>query len=393
MDKVRRWNRNSLKWKMLPYILLMCVITFAGLAAIGHSANAIQDSLIHQYGYRKSLVHDEVLYDENGEPQLTIRKENMIEWDNEAFKFAYVIVDYGQVLLGILWILVSLSLPGWLFYRRYLKKPLTILMNATDNIKNQNLDFQIVYEKKDEMGQVCSAFEQMRLSLQESNFEMWRQMEERRRLNAAFAHDLRTPLTVLQGQSEMLLKYIPDDNVPEEKVLSTVKTMQRHIIRLEEYVTVMNDLQRLEDIEIRKQEVPMQELLQQLLNSGEIICKEKVFRIQQMESRKETVTIDPAVVMQVYENLLSNAVRHASETVWVTITTSEFSITVWDDGAGFSEQDLEQATKPFYKASGEDGNSHLGMVLNICKILCEKHGGYLKLANGEQGGAVLAAFE
>ena len=49
----------------------------------------------------------------------------------------------------------------------------------------------------------------MRLSLEENNKAMWNAMEERRRLNAAFAHDLRTPLTVLQGYSDYLLDGLP----------------------------------------------------------------------------------------------------------------------------------------------------------------------------------------
>ena len=48
---------------------------------------------------------------------------------------------------------------------------------------------------------VC-LLKKMRVALKENNIEMWRQVEERKRLNAAFSHDLRTPLTVLKGQSE-----------------------------------------------------------------------------------------------------------------------------------------------------------------------------------------------
>lgn len=402
MEKIERWNKNSLKWKMIPYILVMCIIAYLGLAAIGFSANAVQDWLISNYGEAvEEIWHDEVLYDENGEPRMSIRTEEAYQWQKSIFKVLYLCTDYGQIVLGILWILVSLSIPGWLFYKRYLKKPLTILMDAAENIKNQNLDFHIVYKGKDEMSRVCSAFEQMRMSLQENNLEMWRQMEERRRLNAAFAHDLRTPLTVLQGQSEMLIKYIPDGRMPEEKVLSTVETMRKHILRLEDYVTAMNDVQRLEDIEITKRTVPLIEVIRQLQDSGSIICHDRMFRLQTDERMKDAIEAgaedyieaDMAIVMQVYENLLSNAVRYAAEKVTVTLTVHPFSIKVQDDGEGFSEQDLAEATKPFYKAAGEPDSSHFGMGLNICKILCEKHGGYLKIYNEANGASVLAVFE
>ena len=62
-----------------------------------------------------------------------------------------------------------------------------------------------------------------------------------------------------------------------------------------------------------------------------------------------------------------------------------------DDGAGFAERDLENATKPFYKTVRETDNEHFGMGLNICKVLCEKHGGYIRLSN-RNGAVVTTVF-
>ena len=105
------------------------------------------------------------------------------------------------------------------------------------------------------MGQLCSSFEKMRISLSENNSRMWRSMEERKRLNAAFAHDLRTPLTVLRGYTDLLSQYLPQDKIPKDKVMSTVNTMSGHITRLENYVISMNTLQKLEDIEINPKNI------------------------------------------------------------------------------------------------------------------------------------------
>ena len=97
--------------------------------------------------------------------------------------------------------------------------------------------------------------------------------------------------------------------------------------------------------------------------------------------------------MQVYENLLTNAVRFAHSMVNVSVYNKDnyLCVIVSDDGNGFSEKDLTEATRPFYKSAEEISNKHLGMGLNICKVLCEKHGGYLKLENND-GAYVTAAF-
>lgn len=114
-----------------------------------------------------------------------------------------------------------------LFYRNKLKKPLTELKAASEMISNNNLNFSIKYDSKDELGELCSSFETMRFTLANNFSEMWRQMEERKQLNAAFAHDLRTPLTVLKGYNEIL----QSNHDPITK--STAVTMGKHIFRLE----------------------------------------------------------------------------------------------------------------------------------------------------------------
>lgn len=83
-----------------------------------------------------------------------------------------------------------------LFYRNKLKIPLAELRAASEKISNNDLEFSIKYDSKDELGQLCTSFEMMRTTLANNFSEMWRQVEERGRLNTAFAHDLRTPLTV-----------------------------------------------------------------------------------------------------------------------------------------------------------------------------------------------------
>ena len=117
------------------------------------------------------------------------------------------------------------------FYKQQLQKPFSILDYAASKIAKNNLDFKVIYKKEDEMGKLCASFEKMRQALQENNEEMWRQMEERRQLNAAFSHDLRTPLTVLKGQSELLMQYAP--KMTAEKVSRTSEMMHQHIARLE----------------------------------------------------------------------------------------------------------------------------------------------------------------
>ena len=205
------------------------------------------------------------------------------------------------------------------------------------------------------------------------------------------SHDLRTPLTVLKGQSELLRKYAP--KMTAEKVSDTSKMMHRHIVRLEEYVQTMGELQRLEDIMIVRQPVTMYALCRQFRETGEAVCNGKTFFCEVIGDEHVDLNIDTTIVMRVFENLLANAVRFAKEKIKVLTKLQDgyLYLTVSDDGAGFAEKDLENATKPFYKTVRETDNEHFGMGLNICKILCEKHGGYIRLSN-QDGAVITVAF-
>ena len=322
----------------------------------------------------------------------SVEIRNNTESISEKYILLLDMADLFQCTVIPLWSLICIVICGIIFYRRKIEKPVAILSGASENISNNRLDFSVEAPEENELGDLCLSFEKMRVALQDNNLEMWRQVEERKRLNAAFAHDLRTPLTVLKGQSEMLVKYAP--KMSEDKIVSTAEIMKRHIIRLENYVDTMSDLQRLEDIEVTKERIEVKEFEKQLRIIGTAICTEKDFTLFQNLSDRQSVKIDIPVVMQVYENLLSNALRYAKTKIEVTVDRhNEFlMLIVADDGTGFTSKDLSNAMKPFYRAESESHNEHFGMGLNICKILCEKHGGYIQISN-ENGAKVIAAFK
>ena len=126
--------------------------------------------------------------------------------------------------------------------------------------------------------------------------------------------------------------------------------------------------------------------------TGNLICGDK-FKINYFSDEK-TVFIDTELVMQVYENLISNAVRYAEQSVSVDVNITEniLKIAVYDDGKGFSEEALKNAVQPFYRDEKESEKFHFGLGLYICKVICEKCGGTLTVENHENGGNVTAEF-
>lgn len=289
---------------------------------------------------------------------------------------------------------LCIILSSLLFYRNKLKKPLEILSMASEKIANNDLEFHIIYDSKDEMGELCGSFEKMRLILYENNKQMWRSLEERKQLNAAFSHDLRTPLTVLRGYTDFLNNYLPQGKVSSEKLISTVSTMSAHILRLENYVQMMGKIQVLEEIYVCPIKVDMVLFLEQLKSTSEILAQGRSFNTAFVNNISEKeMNFDVNIVMRVFENILSNAIRYANQiiSIYVECLNSSLIIKVSDDGPGFSDDDLKQAIEPFYKSEATSDGIHFGLGLYIAKILSEKHGGEIKLTNNKNGGATIVA--
>ena len=308
------------------------------------------------------------------------------------FFYSHVsVIAVGSIVLTIL---LAFLVDAWWFYRWKIKKPLAILNAASQKIAQNDLDFQVAVPTGDELGKLCQSFETMRASLEENNRSLWAAVEERKRLNAAFSHDLRTPLTVLQGYSDLLLDALPSGDLSPEKTVDTVLTMKRSLTRLQRYVESMNSLQRLEDLEPQKSTVPFSTLCAQLEETGKILRKEQGFHFA---SRGEgDVFLDSELLFQVYENLLSNAGRYAKGNIWVTAERegTTLSLTVADDGPGFPPVALKRAAEPYYRADrspNPEGELHFGLGLYLCRVLCQKHGGSLEIGNAPEGGARITA--
>lgn len=388
MGQIKNALKNlSLKKSIVLYISLFAAIAIclsAATAAVCTDASRRIHSAYPTVGERYFLTSEsgerlgEGAYISKEIPPMSRRDERLLA-------FLEILPAVAAPVYSALCILTA----SLLFYRNKLKEPLAQLRTASEKISVNDLDFSVSYDSDDELGQLCASFEGMRAKLAENFSTMWRQVEERRKLNAAFAHDLRTPLTVLKGYNEML------QGRGSESTRVVAATMGRHISRMENYVGSMSRLQRLEDAQPECKIVPLQPLLSSLAESGEIVCARngKVLCFEGMEDRAEAF-IDAAFVSQVAENLIANAARFARATVTLSafVTEEGLRLTVSDDGEGFRGESLARAAEPYFTES-TDRSRHFGLGLYICKLLCERHGGWLKLENTSSGAKVTAFFQ
>ena len=336
---------------------------------------------------------------------LTVRicDRRLLMWHTgriELEQWQVILWEIGFRFSGFFYLAAAVILMLKRFYKNRLKRPFALLEKGVLEIQKQNLQFSLEYESQDEMGQLLKSMDKMRETFVENYEYMWKLIEEQKQLNAAFAHDLRTPLTVLKGYCEFLSRYLPQGAVSQEKMTDILLLMTNQLERLSDFSKTMKEVRNLDEYPIEKEKTELFhfcrtiEGIVEALNMGGAVTLSVKYLSEEME--KQTVFFDENIVLEVLDNLLSNAIRFAKSQVIVSVEIEEKAagkymyLYVEDDGKGFLDSELHKAIAPYY--SSEQEEEHFGIGLYICNMLCNLHGGTVSLANRIDGnGAIISA--
>lgn len=306
--------------------------------------------------------------------------------------FASELCDFLQTYTILILSMTGSCVAVFLFYRNKLKKPIEELALASKRIAENHLDFCITYENRDEMGMLCMEFERMRGQLAENNQMVWKTIEEEKILRAAIAHDIRSPLSVLKGYQEMLMEYLPNTDIDMEQAMEMLSESNRQIERMDVFVETMRKMNSLENRKLAAGEISTKQLETDI--QAELNVLEKEYGKQsvlQVQASNERFCGDKEIVLEVTENLLSNAFRYGKNQIEIMVRVghSELNISVRDDGF---QEEKEKIVAAFHQQNIKDSLKHAGIGMYISRLYCEKHGGKLVIENDEQGGAVATAI-
>lgn len=308
-------------------------------------------------------------------------------------KFVYRSCGVLMIALPAVFSMAGILFCGYLFYRYKLDLPLKLLSEATEQIADKNLDFHLTYGSGDEMGRLCCSFEQMRRALDENNRELWKMLEERKMVQASIAHDLRNPIAVIEGYAEYLQMNLQSGRLTGERLGQIAANLGKAANRLGQYTESVRAIERLDEISVSRVRTAIGEFLEEVCADFSLMAAGAGKRLNIAgEIPGGTVSLDGALLYRVLENVFNNALRYAKETIVLSFELDEhtLTITVIDDGSGFSEGIPGDMGRLLMLAADEDG--HRGLGLTISRLLCMKHDGRLELSNHSAGGAVVKIF-
>lgn len=257
------------------------------------------------------------------------------------------------------------------------------LKQATDQLALGNYDVHLEAKNNDELDELAHDFNQLAITLKNSDEEIKRQEERRRNFMADVAHEMRTPLTTINGLLEGLAYgAIPKDQ--EEKCLTLMQNETKRLIRLVnenlDYEKILNN-----QIKMVVQRFNATEVLDLVIEQLSAKAIDKDNKLVLLTEQPVYLYADYDRFVQVMVNIITNAIQFTENgTISVELIEKdkETSIHIKDTGIGMNEEQLKNIWDRYYKADPSRKNTKYGesgLGLSIVDQLVKLHGGHIEV--------------
>lgn len=308
------------------------------------------------------------------------------EWNNFAKNFSIQVynnkADYKKSCLLFSTLLSLLGGVITFFISGHALKPLYDFSKKIEEVQAQNLsDSRIEENKFSELNQLSVSYNKMLERLSEA-FKLQRQF------TANAAHELRTPLAVMQLQIDLYNSSKHPDN--DTSAQQTISMITEQTERLSKMVRTLLDMSELQTI-ARDEEIAIAALVEEVLADLEPLAQEKGINLIEKCDNVLLMGSDILIYRLVY-NLVENAIKYnfSGGTVTVTATqqNSQLHLTVEDTGNGIPEELKERIFEPFFRLdksrSRELGGVGLGLAL--VREIVRVHNGSILVKNNANSG-------
>lgn len=356
-----------------------------------------------------------------------VRYEMVAKFADPALRELFPNAEFLILTIVLLLFLVQAILTARSF-GKYLKRRLDTLTEIATKVGEENLAFEREYSDIREVDEVLGALFKMKEALKKSLKEQWESQKQKQEQIAALAHDIKTPLTIIRGNAELMQETKSMEEIREwdQEILENAAELERYLAILQETIRVSEWRKQSEEKQTERQTANIgasvfgmklksseNGALEERFSTGPFL--EEVRKKADSLGRLKNLRVDCSFptdefiirgetgfrenLIRAIVNILSNGVDYCPEGGILQIhakhlTTGQFlCIAVVDSGSGFSEEALRHGTEQFYQADkSRTGKKHYGMGLYIARSVLEENGGMLELGNSREGGGEVRIY-
>ncbi len=297
---------------------------------------------------------------------------SMIEPAFGPFQQAFLMNVYRSILMASFIVGILFPLAGILLMRRHITYPLQQLSEAARGIAVGNYNLAIDNTRSDEIGELSGSFKQMAAKL--SAADQWK-----RKLIADSAHELRTPVSVLQGNLEMMLEGVYPLNRERINGLYSETLLLKRLVQELQELSHAESASTVYNFSVINMAALLNSVIENFKTSA--AAKNIEIRIRLPEDPVE-VYADREKLRQVITNILKNAVRYSPEAGVIQVNLSQKQnstamCSVEDSGGGIPVDEREKVFERFYRIQQDRNRSSggSGLGLSIVREIALRHDG------------------
>lgn len=319
---------------------------------------------------------------------------SIVEFNGSTAKVQLRAEDVLFMILVIL-VFTSVTVGTWLY--RSVAVPLVKLKNATNNIKEGNLDFTMDVEGNDEFAELCRDFEEMRIRLKESTEEKIVLDKDHKELISNISHDLKTPITAVKGYVEGIMDGVADT---PEKMDRYIRTIYNKTTEMDHLINELTFYSKIDTnrIPYTFSKIRVNEYFDDCAEELALELDVKGIELVYANYVDEEVVIiaDGEQLMRVVNNIVSNSIKYMNKEhriiqIRIKDVGDFIQVEIEDNGKGIAARDLANIFDRFYRTdvSRNSSKGGSGIGLSIVKKIMEDHGGKVWATSKEGIGTIM----
>ena len=280
--------------------------------------------------------------------------------------------NYQSLAFGCAGIATVLLCILAMIFAGILTHPIRNLTHAAQALaKHTGQEIPLPVARRDEIGALAQAFSDMQEAIQTRENKLRDESNSRQALLDALAHEMRTPLTSLLGNARLL-----QGELPTEERKRIADSMAREIYRLSDMDQQLMKLTNLRHGEIEPETVSVLSILN---DTAERLNQQADEITIEVTGQDNTLYGDHELLSLLSDNLTANAIHASEPGMKITLVAEPHGFSVQDQGIGMTEETLQRACEPFWKADKARTRQHggAGLGLSLCQRIAELHHGTL----------------